>query len=211
MCIIIRQSTYSYILWKYYIDVILMKKVNSTNFVPRKIFLTKGVGVHKEKLASFELALRDAGIAALNLITVSSILPPECEFVDKETGVKLLSPGQIVPIVLARSESNKSSTLVSSGVGVAVPRDKEHYGYLSEHHGFDMDDNQMEEYVEDLAAEMLATTYGIKFDPDASWDEKRELWSIDNRIVKTRSVVQTGLVDVEGRWTTTVAAAVLVL
>ena len=92
-----------------------------------------------------------------------------------------------------------------------VPRDKEHYGYLSEHHGFDMDDNQMEEYVEDLAAEMLATTYGIKFDPDASWDEKRELWSIDNRIVKTRSVVQTGLVDVEGRWTTTVAAAVLVL
>ena len=74
-----------------------------------------------------------------------------------------------------------------------------------------MDDNQMEEYVEDLAAEMLATTYGIKFDPDASWDEKRELWSIDNRIVKTRSVVQTGLVDVEGRWTTTVAAAVLVL
>ena len=188
-----------------------MKKVNSTNFVPRKIFLTKGVGVHKEKLASFELALRDAGIAALNLITVSSILPPECEFVDKETGVKLLSPGQIVPIVLARSESNKSSTLVSSGVGVAVPRDKEHYGYLSEHHGFHMDDNQMEEYVEDLAAEMLATTYGIKFDPDASWDEKRELWSIDNRIVKTRSVVQTGLVDVEGRWTTTVAAAVLVL
>ena len=61
-----------------------MKKVNSRNFVPRKIFLTKGIGVHKEKLASFELALRDAGIAALNLITVSSILPPECEFVDKE-------------------------------------------------------------------------------------------------------------------------------
>ena len=39
-------------------------------------------------------------------------------------------------------------------------------------------------YVEDLAAEMLATTYGVNFDPDASWDEKRELWEIDNRIVK---------------------------
>ena len=184
--------------------------MNSTNYVPRKIFLTKGFGVHKEKLASFELALRDAGIAALNLITVSSILPPECEFVDKEIGVKLLSPGQIVPIVLARSESDKPSTLVSSGVGVAVPRDKGHYGYLSEHHGFDMNDNQMEEYVEDLAAEMLATTYGLEFDPDASWDEKRELWSIDNRIVKTKSIVQTGFVK-DDHWTTTVAAAVLIL
>ena len=45
-----------------------MKIVNSKNFVPQKIFLTKGIGTHKEKLASFELALRDAGIASLNLI-----------------------------------------------------------------------------------------------------------------------------------------------
>ena len=74
-----------------------------------------------------------------------------------------------------------------------------------------MDNYQMEEYVEDLAAEMLATTYGIKFDPDASWDEKRELWSIDNRIVRTKSVVQTGYVGSKGLWTTTVAAAVLIL
>ena len=185
--------------------------MNSDNFVPKKIFLTKGVGFHKEKLASFELALREAGIAPLNLITVSSILPPHCKFIDKGEGVKLLKPGQVVPVVLAKSESNIPSTLVSSGVGVAVPRDKEHYGYLSEHHCNGMDDIKMEEYVEDLAAEMLATTYGIKFDPDASWDEKRELWSIDNRIVKTKSEVQTSIVSDEALWTTTVAAAVLIL
>ena len=185
--------------------------MNSDNFVPKKIFLTKGVGFHKEKLASFELALREAGIAPLNLITVSSILPPHCKFIDKGEGVKLLKPGQVVPVVLAKSESNISSTLVSSGVGVAVPRDKEHYGYLSEHHCTGMDDIKMEEYVEDLAAEMLATTYGVKFDPDASWDEKRKLWSIDNRIVKTKSEVQTSIVSDEGLWTTTIAAAVLIL
>ena len=185
--------------------------MNSDSFVPKKIFLTKGVGFHKEKLASFELALREAGIAPLNLITVSSILPPHCKFIDKGEGVKLLKPGQVVPVVLAKSESNIPSTLVSSGVGVAVPRDKEHYGYLSEHHCTGMDDIKMEEYVEDLAAEMLATTYGVKFDPDASWDEKRELWSIDNRIVKTKSEVQTSIVSDEGLWTTTIAAAVLIL
>ena len=183
--------------------------VNS--WVPKKIFLTNGAGQHREKLASFELALREAGIASLNLITVSSILPPKCEFIDKEAGVKLLLHGQVVPIVLARSESNSPSELVSSGVGVAVPREREDYGYLSEHHGLNLTDEQMEEYVEDLAAEMLATTYGLKFDPDASWDEKRELWKIDDRIVNTRSVIQTAKVSSDGMWTTTVAAAVLIL
>ena len=178
--------------------------------VPKNIFLTKGIGVSREKLTSFELALRDAGIASLNLIEVSSILPPNCSFVDKDEGSKSLYPGQIVPVVLARSDSNKIGDLVSSGVGVAVPRDKSDYGYLSEHHCIGMDNLQMEEYVEDLAAEMLATTYGLEFDPDASWDEKRELWSIDNRIVKTKSIIQTGHVK-ENRWTTTVAAAVLIL
>ena len=181
------------------------------NLVPKKIFLTKGVGVSREKLTSFELALRDADIAALNLIEVSSILPPHCEFVDKKEGVAMLSPGQIVPVVLARSDSQQLGDLVSSGVGVAVPKERSDYGYLSEHHCRNMSDSDMEEYVEDLAAEMLATTYGLKFDPDASWDEKRELWKIDERIVKTQSIVQTGLVELEKYWTTTVAAAVLVL
>ena len=184
--------------------------VSLKELVPKNIFLTRGIGVSREKLTSFELALRDAGIASLNLIEVSSILPPNCSFVNTEEGSKSLYPGQIVPVVLARSDSNKVGDLVSSGVGVAVPRDKSDYGYLSEHHCIGMDNLQMEEYVEDLAAEMLATTYGLEFDPDASWDEKRELWSIDNRIVKTKSIVQTGHVK-DNHWTTTVAAAVLIL
>ena len=174
--------------------------VSSQNWVPKKIFLTKGKGLSKERLTSFELALREAGIASLNLITVSSILPPKCDFVTKDEGTNMLSPGQVVPVVLARSDSNIFGDLVSSGVGVDIPKDKEHYGYLSEHHCVGMDDDSMEEYVEDLAAEMLATTYGVNFDPDASWDEKRELWKIDNRIVKTESIIQTAKVDMEGYW-----------
>lgn len=46
------------------------------NQVPKIVFFTKGVGVHKEKLRSFELALREAGIAQYNIVSVSSILPP---------------------------------------------------------------------------------------------------------------------------------------
>ena len=188
-----------------------MNNVTSQDWVPKKIFLTKGKGKSKERLTSFELALREAGIASLNLITVSSILPPGCEFVSQEEGTKLLSPGQVVPVVLARSDSNVLGDTVSSGVGVAVPKNKDHYGYLSEHHCIGMDNNTMEEYVEDLAAEMLATTYGVNFDPDASWDEKRELWKIDNRIVKTTSILEIAKVNEEGYWCTTVSAAVLIL
>ena len=64
--------------------------VSLKELVPKNIFLTKGIGVSREKLTSFELALRDAGIASLNLIEVSSILPPNCSFVNKGEGSKSL-------------------------------------------------------------------------------------------------------------------------
>ena len=61
--------------------------------IPQKIFFTKGVGVHKDKIASFELALRNAGIEKCNLVYVSSILPPNVKIISKEEGIKLLSSG----------------------------------------------------------------------------------------------------------------------
>ncbi len=185
--------------------------VDSTNWIPKNIFLTKGTGVHNEKLASFELALRSASIASYNLISVSSILPPHCSIIDSEKGNRMLHPGQVVPVVLARSDSNKADTLVSSGIGIAIPRNRDDYGYLSEHHATGMNARQVEDYVEDLAAEMLATTYGLQFDPDASWDKKRELWTIDNRIVETKSIVAVSPSDSSGKWTTVVCAAVLIV
>ena len=39
--------------------------------IPKYAFLTKGVGISKEKLTSFEMSLRDAGIAEYNIVTVS--------------------------------------------------------------------------------------------------------------------------------------------
>lgn len=185
--------------------------MSAADWTPRKIFLTRGKGVHREKLASFELALREAGIQHLNLVMVSSILPPQCRFLSREKGAARLRPGQVVPVVMARMSSNEAGRLVGAGVGVAVPKDRDHYGYLSEHHAGGTSAREMEDYVEDMAAEMLATTYGIAFDPDASWDEKREIWSIDGRIVRSRSVVRTARVDARGRWTTVIAAAVLLL
>ena len=56
------------------------KERDVVGFVPKEMFFTKGVGKHREKLTSFELALRSAGIAACNLVRVSSIFPPNAGF-----------------------------------------------------------------------------------------------------------------------------------
>ena len=67
--------------------------------VPKKLFFTKGVGKHKERLTSFELALRDAGIASQNLVRVSSIFPPQCKVISRKEGLKYLDDGDNYPIV----------------------------------------------------------------------------------------------------------------
>src|SRR5438034_885620 len=105
-------------------------------FVPTKAFLTKGVGRHKEKLTSFEMALRDAHLANFNLVRVSSIFPPHCELVDREEGLSLMKPGQVVFAVIAESATNEPSRLVAASIGVAMPADQSHHGYISEHHSY---------------------------------------------------------------------------
>jgi len=68
--------------------------------VPKKIFLTKGVGSHREELHSFELALRDAGIEKCNLVQVSSIMPPGCRLITRPQGLQEIKPGAITYCVM---------------------------------------------------------------------------------------------------------------
>lgn len=178
--------------------------------IPKKVFLTKGVGKHKEKLQSFELALRSAGIEKFNLVRVSSIFPPGCLIVPKEKGVKELSPGQIVYCVLADTSSNEPNRLLSAAIGIAIPLDKKHYGYISEHHAFGQTETVAGDYAEDLAASMLASTLGIEYDEDVTYDARKEIWKMHGKIVRTRNITQSALVDKRGLWTTVIAAAVFI-
>ena len=181
------------------------------SMVPKKLFFTKGVGKHKERLTSFELALRDAGIASQNLVRVSSIFPPRCKVIPRKEGLKYLSDGEVVFSVIAENSTREPHRLIVSSIGVAIPADRETYGYLSEHHSFGETEEQAGEYAEELAAEMLATTLDVDFDPDKSWDEKKEIYRISNKIVRTSNYTQSAVGDKRGLWTTTIAAAVLIL
>jgi len=177
------------------------------SLVPTKMFLTKGVGHHKEELRSFELALRSAGIEKCNLVTVSSILPPNCKIISKDEGLKHLQPGQITYCVLARLASNEPRRLLAASVGYAVPADKSHYGYISEHHAYGQTMRVAGDYTEDLAAAMLASTLGIEFDENKNWDEKREVFRISNKIIKTHNITQSAVIR-DGGYTTVLAVAV---
>jgi arginine decarboxylase len=161
--------------------------------VPKKVFFTCGAGTHKEMLESFEMALRDAGIEKFNLVTVSSILPPKCEIIEREEGFKLLSPGEIVFTVMSRNSSNEPSRRIAASIGCAIPKDpKKSFGYLSEHHSYGETERAAGKYAEKLAESMLFT-----------WTKEKP--------PKTLNISKTAEVDDEGNWTTVISAAVFIL
>lgn len=172
------------------------------------MFFTKGVGIHREKLTSFEMALRDAGIARYNLVRVSSIFPPRCEIIEREEGANLLAPGQVVFCVLSEAATNEPSRRVAASIGLAVPADSEKYGYISEHHAFGQNEKTAGDYAEDLAASMLATVLGVPFDPDEAWDARREEWHLSGYVVNSQNHTVVAEAHEDGTWVTAVSAAV---
>jgi arginine decarboxylase len=178
--------------------------------VPKKIFFTKGVGRHKHELQSFELALRNAGIEKCNLVSVSSIVPSECKILTREKGIPLLKPGEITYCVMSRNKTNEPNRLIGAAIGVAIPKEKNSYGYISENHSFGQKAQKAGDYAEDLAATMLATTLGLDFDIEKAWDERKQEYKMSGRFVRTQSIVQTAQGDKNGLWTTVLAAAVFI-
>jgi len=176
--------------------------------IPAKVFLTKGVGRHKYKLKSFEEALRRAGVAQQNLVQVSSILPPKCKVIGRDNGLTMFIPGQISYCVMARSQTNEHGRLIASSVGIAVPKDRNKWGYISEVHGHGMNQQEASDMAEDLAANMLGTTLGLEVDTDKAWSEKEQVYKASGLIIRTSSITQTARGQ-KGLWTTTVAIAML--
>ena len=177
--------------------------------IPRRLFLTNGVGRHKEKLQSFELALRDAGIQHCNLVQVSSIIPAGAKVIPKEKGRLMLTPGEITFVMSARASTREPNRLIAAAVGLAIPSTKT-YGYISEHHAYGQTEEFAGDYAEDLAATMLATTMGIPFDSDKAWKEREQLFKGSGLIIRTSHVAQSAEGDKNGLWTSVVAAAVLI-
>ncbi|MBW2966375.1 arginine decarboxylase, pyruvoyl-dependent [Candidatus Woesearchaeota archaeon] len=177
--------------------------------VPTEAFLTKGVGVHEEKLTSFEYALRDAGIAAYNLVKVSSIFPPNAKLVAREKGVEKLRKyvGGIVHCVLSESATEEPHRLIAAANGIAIPKHRDRHGYISEHHSYGQTAKEAGDYAEDVAVEMLGSTLGLEVDVNKAYNELRDFYRLSGEIIKTSSVVQSAT-GKKTKWTTVVSAVV---
>jgi arginine decarboxylase len=185
---------------------------NPSLYVPKIMFFTKGKGLHKDQLTSFELALRDAQIADLNLVSVSSIKPPGCRIASIQEGRKHLMPGQVVFAIMARSATNEPNRLIAASIGLARPADDaSQHGYLSEHHSTGETAQKAGDYAEDMAMEMLATTLGLPNDPSLAWDQREEQWKLSGKIYRTQNFTQSAEGNKDGLWTTVLSAAVLIL
>lgn len=176
------------------------------NLVPKKVFLTKGVGRHKYQLKSFEEALRKAGVAQQNLVQVSSILSPKCKIIGRNSGLGQLVPGAITFCVMARTDTNENGRLLASSIGIAVPKDNCNWGYLSEVHGYGMEQTEAADMAEDLAAGMLGTTLGLEVDPNKAWSEKEQVYKSSGLIIRTSNITQVAKGQ-KNFWTTVVAIA----
>jgi arginine decarboxylase len=177
------------------------------NLMPRKIFFTKGVGTHRSQLGSFENALRDANIAKYNLVEVSSIFPPYAELIDREEGLKELKTGQILHLVLARNSSNELNRLITASVGLAIPRNRTMYGYISEHHSYGETAEVAGKFAEGLAAEMLASTMGLS----SYLVDEQGKFKLNDAILLTTNITASSTVENANQWTTVVAAAVMIV
>jgi len=98
------------------------------DLVPKKLFLTRGKGIHEDRLTSFEYALREAGIAGTNVVLISSIFPPSAKLISKNQGLKLIKSGQILFTIYSKNQTNEPHRLTAASVGIAQPTDKSHYG-----------------------------------------------------------------------------------
>lgn len=82
-------------------------------------------------LNAFDNALLAAGIGNINLIKVSSILPPDVPVID----LPKIKPGALVPTAYAAMTSETAGETVAAAVGYAVPDDPAKNGVIMEFHG----------------------------------------------------------------------------
>lgn len=170
----------------------------------------RGQGQHREKLVSFEIALRDAGISPFNLVRVSSIFPPGCGILSRDAGLKFLKPGQIVFLVLSENATDEPHRLISASIGMAVPGDPELFGYIAEHEDFGVTEKEARNHVENLAAEMLATKVGRTWDGRTTSGRRTSTRRLSGSLtIGTRSISQIAK-GKAGLWTTALAAAVMI-
>lgn len=134
-----------------------------------KISLTKGKSEGPTKLNAFDNALLDAKIGNVNLIPVSSMLPPDTQVIDMPE----LMPGEMTNCVLSHQYSDTPGDTISAVIAYAQA---DEMGCVIETKGINKTKQELLDEAKFMAEYMI---------------EKRELEIIDYKsIIQTHKVEQ---------------------
>jgi len=100
----------------------------------KRITMAAATAGHAEggsSLNAFDNALLAAGIGNINLIRVSSIVPPDVAMVE----LPKIRPGALVPTAYAAIISETPGQTLAAAVGYALPDDPAKNGVIMEFHG----------------------------------------------------------------------------
>ena len=102
--------------------------------MPKTVTMAAATAGHAEGatgLNAFDNALLAAGIGNINLIKISSILPPEVPVIE----LPKIKPGALIPTAYAAVTSETPGDVIAAAVGYAVPDDPAKNGVIMEFHG----------------------------------------------------------------------------
>ena len=100
-------------------------------YLPNTLSLVAGSGEGSNPLNAFDRALLNAGVGNLNLIKISSIVPPKVDIIP----LPKIPMGSLVPIAYGYHTSDVKGETIGAAVSVALPKDKELCGLIMEYEG----------------------------------------------------------------------------
>jgi len=109
--------------------------VENSSFIspslPNTLSLVAGSGEGSNPLNAFDRALLNAGVGNLNLIRISSIVPPKVNIIP----LPEIPIGSLVPTAYGYCISDVKGEVIAAAVSVALPKDKELCGLIMEYEG----------------------------------------------------------------------------
>lgn len=117
---------------------------------PSKYFVTAASAEGESRLTAFDKALLKARIGNVNLVRISSILPPKAEYVPALT----IPPGSLVPTAYGSIVSDVPGETIAAAVGVGISADS--FGVIMEFSGR-CSKEEAEKAIEQMVREAFAT------------------------------------------------------
>jgi arginine decarboxylase len=190
------------------------RSTHLSRMVPRFVFFTSGVGTHVEQRISMQHAMRQAGLFDINLVKVSSVMPPQCEIITRARGLRMLEPGMIAHAVIAQSTIEEPHRRATVALGYVKPDGDEMPGYISEleeDQAYGKTEASAADEVGKMALQILVEKLGAKSDPERLWDRRKRNVRVGRVRARTGFITATAIGPEEKKVATAFAAAVYLL